>query len=444
MNQAGAFTKDLQERFKKSYADNKKMLAMTNAMSRSDLTDLAYHTEGAASMRQKFSVNIQTMTVTNQKSSGRCWLFAALNVLREKIGKEHNIEFVELSQSYAAFYDKFERANYFLESILDTADREIEDRTVTYLLQTCVHDGGQWDMFLNLVEKYGVCPKEAMPETFQSSNTGRMSQLLNERLRAGAVALREHFAAGDSMESLQEMKNSILEEVYTFLVACYGQPPETFDFEYVDKDKNYHVDRNLTPASFMEKYIGDLLKNTASIINAPTKDKPFDRTYTVAYLGNTVEGAPVCYLNLTMKELKEAVIAQLKDGQVVWFGSDVGKFGTKEGGIWDDSSLDYQLLTDMNLELTKEQRLDYRDSAMNHAMVITGVNLVDDKPTRWRIQNSWGDERGEKGYYMCSDSWFEQFVYQAVVDKKYLGDKAKLLSQEPIVLTPWDPMGSLA
>lgn len=444
MTKATQITDQQLKKFMEGYFTDQKMLAMTNALSQADMTQVAYHSEAAAKMRHKFSVNIETMTATNQKSSGRCWLFAALNVLREKIGNENKIEFLELSQSYAAFWDKFERANYFLESILDTANLEINDRTVTSILQNGVHDGGQWDMFVNLVNKYGFCPKDAMPETVQSSNTNRMNQLVNERLRKAAILMRKLSSEKASPNTIQSEKDAVLEEIFRFLVACYGCPPETFDFEYMDKDKVYHVERCLTPLSFAEKYVGDTLTQTVSVIHAPTSDKPFNKTYTVQYLGNIVGGRDVLYLNLSMEELKSAVISQLKAGEVVWFGSDVGKFGTKDGGIWDDKSLDFELLSGMHLDIQKGERLEYRDSAMNHAMVITGVNLVDDNTTRWRIQNSWGDEKGDKGYYVMSDTWFNEFVYQAVVDKKYLGEKVKLLEQKPIVLTPWDPMGSLA
>lgn len=444
MKQAKSISFEQLNKFKQGYISNSKMLAMTNALSQSDMTQLAYHSESASKMLHKFSISIDTMKVTNQKSSGRCWLFAALNVLREKIANQNKIEFFELSQSYAAFFDKFERANYFLESIIDTATKDIDDRTVASILEHGVHDGGQWDMFVNLVEKYGICPKDAMPETFQSSNTNRMNQLLNERLRKGAVKLRKLVTENASNETIQKEKNIMLDEIYNFLVACYGCPPETFDFEYVDKDKKYHVETDLTPISFSKKYINDFLSETVSIINAPTTDKPFDKTYTVKYLGNIVGGKDVLYLNLTMDELKSAVISQLKDGEVVWFGSDVSKYGTKDGGIWDDKSLNFELLSGMQLDMDKKERLEYRDSAMNHAMVITGVNLVDGAPTRWRIQNSWGDDKGDKGYFVMSDTWFDSFVYQAVVNKKYIGNKVNLLQQEPIILPLWDPMGSLA
>ena len=416
----------------------------TMALSKSDLNAVAYVPQNGFAMKQKFSVEIPTLEVTNQQASGRCWLFAATNVLRERIAKELNLEKFELSQSYLAFWDKFERANYFLESILETADLPADDRTVSFVLATGVHDGGQWDMFANIVEKYGVVPKDVYDETFQSCHTGNMNHVLNRNLKACAVRLREMVRQGACEEAIQSEKQAMLADVYAFLCSCYTEPPKAFDFEYVDKDKAYHLEKGLTPLSFRDKYVGDLLKKTVSIIHAPTADKPYHQTYTVRLLGNVVGGKPVRHLNLTMDEFKAAIIAQMQAGKVVWFGSDVGKFGERERGVWDDQCFDIELLTGLNLTISKADALDYGFSAMNHAMVLTGVQLEDGKPTRWKIENSWGDKNGAKGYYVCSDSWFDQYVFQAAVEKEYLGDLAALAEKEPVVLAPWDPMGTLA
>ena len=416
----------------------------TMALSKSDLSAVAYVPQNGFAMKQKFSVEIPTLEVTNQQASGRCWLFAATNVLRERIAKELNLEKFELSQSYLAFWDKFERANYFLESILETANLPADDRTVSFVLATGVHDGGQWDMFANIVEKYGVVPKDVYDETFQSCHTGNMNHVLNRNLKACAVKLREMARQGACEEAIQSEKQAMLADVYGFLCSCYTEPPRAFDFEYVDKDKQYHQEKGLTPLTFREKYVGDLLKKTVSVIHAPTKDKPYHKTYTIRMLGNVVGGREVRHLNLTMDELKAAVIAQMQAGKVVWFGSDVGKFGEREKGVWDDQSFDAALLTGLDMEISKADALDYGFSAMNHAMVLTGVQLEDGRPVRWKIENSWGDTNGEKGYYVCSDSWFDQYVFQAAVEREYLGDLAALADQTPAVLEPWDPMGTLA
>ena len=416
----------------------------TMALSKSDLSAVAYVPQNGFAMKQKFSVEIPTLEVTNQQASGRCWLFAATNVLRERIAKELNLEKFELSQSYLAFWDKFERANYFLESILETANLLADDRTVSFVLATGVHDGGQWDMFANIVEKYGVVPKDVYNETYQSCHTNSMNHYLNRNLKICAAKLRAMVAEGRPEAEIQAAKSEMLGRVYGFLCSCYTEPPRTFDFEYVDKDKNYHIEKGMTPASFCEKYVGDLLKKTVSVIHAPTKDKPYHKTYTIRMLGNVVGGREVRHLNLTMDEFKAAVIAQMQAGKVVWFGSDVGKFGEREKGVWDDQSFDAALLTGLDMEISKADALDYGFSAMNHAMVLTGVQLEDGRPVRWKIENSWGDANGEKGYYVCSDSWFDQYVFQAAVEREYLGDLAALADQTPAVLEPWDPMGTLA
>ena len=436
--------KDQLSAWNESYRNDQRYQLAAHALAKANMADVAYVSSAANKLRQKFSVDIKTMEVANQKSSGRCWIFAATNVLRELIAKRCNLGSFELSQSYLAFYDKFERANYFLESILETADLPVNDRTVAHILNTGVHDGGQWDMFANVVRKYGLVPKDAYDETFQSSNTTMVNRILNQHLKVCAVRLRKMVMDHASDEALQKEKNEILAKVYQYLVSCYGEPPETFDFEYVDKDKEYHLETGYTPISFAEKYAGDLLEHMVSVIHAPTEDKPYHQTFTIRFLGNVVDGKPVVHLNLTLEEMKQAIISQLQAGKVVWFGSDVSNYGDREKGFWDDSSYDFELLTGLELSMDKADGLDYNFSAMNHAMVITGVNLKDGRPDRWKIENSWGEDSGSKGYYVCSDSWFDKFVYQAAIEEEYLGDLAEFTKTEPVVLDPWDPMGTLA
>ena len=427
------------------YRSSRERQLSTMALSRSDIQDVAYVCAGEDRMRHKFSLEIPTLPVTNQKHSGRCWLFAATNVLRERIAKDLKLENFELSQSYLAFWDKFERCNYFLNAMLELADRPTDDRTVSFLLQTGVHDGGQWDMFTNIVRKYGVIPKDVYDETWQSENTRGMNRILNRGLKVAAAKLRKMVADGVDETLVLKRKNELLGEIYGFLCCCYGEPPRQFDFEYVDKEKAYHIERGLTPVAFAQKYALPVLDRTVSVIHAPTEDKPFHETYTIRYLGNVEGGRPVKHLNLTMEELKAAVIAQLKAGKVVWFGSDVGHYGNRDKGIWDDNCFNDELLSGMDLRMSKADMLDYGLAAMNHAMVLTGVNLDENgRPTRWKIENSWGDEHGKKGYYICSDSWFDQYVFQAAVEREYLGDLAACADKAPRTLEPWDPMGTLA
>ena len=442
--EATPITSELLARWSADYrADDRRQLA-TLALAKHDVNEVAFVSAGAQAMRQKFSLEIKTLEVTNQMNSGRCWLFAATNVVREAIARELNLEKFELSQSYLAFWDKFERANYFLESILETADLPTSDRTVSFILSTGVHDGGQWDMFVNIVRKYGLVPKDVYDETYQSSHTNSMNAALNRSLTVTAIRLRAMVAAGESAEAIKAVKDEALGRVYGFLCSCYGEPPKAFDFEFVTKDHAYHIEKGYTPLTFRDRYVGTLLDEIVSIIHAPTADKPVHRTFTIRLLGNVAGGREVRHLNLTMDEFKAAIIRQLEAGKVVWFGSDVNHFEEHSAGLWDDAIYDYELLSGLDLRISKADALDYGLSAMNHAMVITGVNLDGGKPNRWRIENSWGDKNGEKGYYICSDSWFDQYVYQAAVEREYLGELAALYAQEPVVLEPWDPMGTLA
>lgn len=396
--------------------------------------------------RFQFSVELKTGHITNQKGSGRCWMFAALNTMRVEVMKKLNLEDFELSQNYLLFYDKLEKSNYFLESILETLDEPTNGRVIAHLLGAPLNDGGQWDMLCNLVDKYGVVPKDAMPETACSSSTWEVTSYMTRKLREFACTLRTGYSEGKTVEQLRGMKETMLCSIYNMLSIAFGNPPKTFTFEARDKDKKFIRDVNMTGRGFYEKYIGWELSDYVSLINATTADKPFHRTFTVKLLGNVKEGRPVKYLNLPVEDLKRAAIRQMQDGAPVWFGCDVGKSSTRKTGIMDLMALRPDQLFGVEFGMDKAQRLDYGDSLMTHAMVFQGVNLDENgNPDRWKVENSWGDEPGEKGYFVMSDDWFTEYTYQVVVHKKYLTDKQRAeLDQAPIELEPWDPMGSLA
>ena len=434
------------ESMNEAYLKNEKARVVRNALTVNDLAGISRVFESTASNPYYFSIDIKTLPVTNQMHSGRCWLFASLNLLREMIVKKYKIEGqFELSQNYMAFYDKLEKANFFLEASLAEVDSPANDETVRYLMETAVGDGGQWDMFVSLVKKYGICPKSAMPETYQSSHTQAMNRLLNRRLRKFNADIRHLKAEGAKPAALRKEKDKCLGECYGLIASCFGLPPKTFTFEYYDKKGVYHGYRDVTPLEFYEKYTGVDLDDYVGIIHGPTADKPYHKMYTVKYLGNVVGGNPVSFMNLPLDEFKEAILKQLKAGEIVWFGCDCGKDGDREKGLWDDGAFDYAGTFDMDLAFSKEDMLDFRESAMNHAMVFTGVHLVDDKPVRWKIENSWGEDRANKGYYICTDTWFDRYMYEAVVSKKYLtAAQKKVLKEKHTELDPWDPFGSLA
>ena len=428
--------------FSKAYHDDAANRIRERAVVKNGLQDAAENQQETIDNPMIFSIEIETGEITNQKHSGRCWLFAALNTMRFEIMQKLNLETFELSQNYQMFWDKMEKANFFLDSIVKTADEDVDSRLVKHLLEAPVQDGGQWDMYCAIADKYGVVPKYAMPETFHSSNTHMMCKFITLKLREDALRLREAVKAGKDVEA---MKQDMLCEIYRMLVICLGEPPKTFDFEYRDKDKKFHRDAGITPVEFFRKYVGLKLDDYISIINAPTADKPYGRTFTVDFLGNVVGGRGVKYLNLPSEDVKKLAIAQLSDGKPVWFGCDVGQMSTRKSGIMGMNTYDYEEIMGVKFGLDKAQRLDYSESQMTHAMVFLGVNLVDGKPNRWKVENSWGEEAGQKGYYIMTDEWFDQYNYQIVVNKKYLSaEQLAQFDQAPILLKPWDPMGSLA
>ncbi len=432
------------DRMKKTYLQNEKARVVRNALTTNDIASISRVLEASAASPNMFSIDIKTMPVTNQMQSGRCWIFSALNVLREMMAKKYHIDKFEFSQNYIAFYDKLEKVNFFMEAVLQEIDTPMNSEVLRWLLETAVGDGGQWDMFVSLVKKYGLCPKTAMPETWQSSHTRAMNGILNGRLRKFAADVKKAHAAGDG-KAVAGLKKECLQECYGLICDCFGLPPQTFTFEYCDSKKKYHAIYDVTPAELYEKYLQVDLDDYVGFIHAPTADKPYHQMYTVRYLGNVVAGNPISFLNLPLDEFKELILKQLKAGEPVWFGCDCGKDGNRETGLWDDKQFDYEHTLDMHLEMSKEDMLDTRHSAMNHAMVFTGVNLVDDKPNRWKIENSWGEKVANDGYYICTDTWFDKYVYEAVVNKKYLTkEQKKILKQKPAVLDPWDPFGSLA
>lgn len=428
----------------KNYKSDEKNTIIRHALVKNSLLTVASSQDEIKEMDFNFDINIKTLPAANQKASGRCWLFAATNVCREVIAKKLNLANFELSQSYLAFYDRLEKSNYLLEAVIELINKEYDDRTLAFLLQNGVGDGGQWDMFVSLANKYGLCPKNVYPETNTSSATRETAQLINFTIRkfaSDAKALYEK----NGLEAVRKEKEEVLNKIYFLLVNAYGLPPEKFDFEYTDKDGNYHLEKGFDALSFKDKYLGDSLNDYVSLINAPTKDKAFGKTYTVQYLGNVVGGKQVTHLNVTMDRMKELILKQLRDDRIVWFGSDVGFYGDREEGIWDDTRFDLNTPFGLDLKMNKGESLDYHASQMNHAMCITGVSFKEGIPSKWKIENSWGKDRAKDGYYIMSKSWFDQFVYQAVVDKKYLNEEElKALQGEPVVLKPWDPMGSLA
>ncbi|ASW50208.2 aminopeptidase C [Streptococcus suis] len=437
---------DFTERLYANYLANPSLQATENAVSHNGLLKSLETRQSAIDNDYVFSIDLTKDAVSNQKASGRCWMFAALNTFRHKLISDFKLENFELSQAHTFFWDKYEKSNWFLEQIIATADQEIGSRKVKFLLDTPQQDGGQWDMVVALFEKYGVVPKSVYPESISSSASRELNQYLNKLLRQDAQILRDLLAKGASPEEVQTQKENLLQEIFNFLAVNLGLPPRSFDFAYRDKDNVYHRDTNVTPQAFYEKYVGLKLSDYVSIINAPTTDKPYNKSYTVELLGNVVGAPAVRYLNVEMNRFKELAIAQLKAGESVWFGSDVGQSSNRQTGIMATNTYDFSSGLGIHFHQDKAGRLDYSESLMTHAMVLTGVDLDNnEQPLKWKVENSWGDKVGDKGYFVASDSWMNEYTYQIVIRKEFLTQEELAAYQaQPQVLAPWDPMGALA
>ena len=435
--------------FQATFHTDRANIIAKNAVSSVGIRAAARTPEGIAANGMSWDLEVSTGERTDQKRSGRCWMFASLNTYRYRTMKKYNLKSFEFSEAYPLFFDKLEKSNWFLENILDTLDEPLSGRLMAYLLSDPISDGGQWDMFRALTKKYGAVPKEAMPETACSSNTREMDKYLTRYLRSCAKLLRDSAEAGVRGDLMVAMKKHMMDEVYHLLVTCLGEPPVSFDVRLRDKDDKVVLSGTFTPQEFFAEAVGMDLDDYISLISAPTADKPFGHTYTVSRLGNVVEAGGVRYLNLAPQRLKEAAIAQLRDELPVWFGCDVDQSYVREEGIMDRAALDIDTLFGFPVEtcLNKADRLDYGESMMTHAMVLEGVRFdADGKPELWKVENSWGKDHARDGFNTLADEWFDEYVYQVVVDKKYLTDEERAVydTEEPTVLEPWDPMGSLA
>lgn len=397
--------------------------------------------------RHTFNIELKEKEIRNQKQSGRCWMFAALNLMEYKLCRKYNLKGFELSKNYTLFFDKLERCNYFLDSIIRTLDEDLDGRLVSHILTDPMGDGGQWDMIKNIIKKYGLVPSYAMKESVNSSATANLNNYLTKILRMYAKNLRNSYKKEKDLEKLKKMQEEYMKKIYDVLSISLGTPPEKFDFEVRNEDEEFISDKNLTPQEFLKKHVEVNLDDYISLINAPTKDKPYFKSYTVDFLGNVMELDKVRYVNVPVEVMKDGILKQLKDGEPVWFGCDVAQFFYRKGANLDLSTLKIFDLLNVEYDLSKEERLDYKESLMTHAMVFVGCDYDEEnkKINRYKVENSWGKDAGDRGYLVMSDEWFDEYMYQALINKKYLDENViKAYSEEPIHLKPWDPMGSLA
>src|SRR3982074_1441807 len=428
------------ELLRKDFAASPAYRVAQNAVTRVAVDDVAINREIINGTDHSLSTFLAHWKVTNQQRSGRCWLFAGLNLLRVGAMRKMGLKEFEFSQNYAMFWDKIERANYFLEAIIETAGRDLDDRTVAFLLDSVADDGGQWNMFVALVAKHGLVPKAFMPETQSSSDTGRMNSVLRTLLRQGVKSVRE--AAGQGADAARSEKANVLRIIYRVLCIHLGTPPDRFYWQWSDKDRGFHRDGELTPQEFAGRYVDLPIADYVCLVHDPRPSSPAGRTFTVQYLGNVLGAPPVTYLNVDMSLIKDIAARTLEQGEPVWFGCDVGKMMSNEYGVWDANLYDLSSVYDTDFTLGKAESLVYHETQMTHAMLFTGVDVLDGVTRKWRVENSWGPDKGKEGFYTMNDSWFDEYVFEIAARRGALPESLRqALDAEPIVLPAWDPLG---
>ena len=414
-----------------------------NAVTNVQLPDLTLNRDLVQDIDDSFSTKLDDWKVTAQMRSGRCWLFATLNLLRVGAMKKMNLKNFEFSQAHIHFWDKFERANHLLEAIIETSDRPVDDRTIHFLLSDPIGDGGQWNMAMNLIRKYGLVPKSAYPESDSSSATRWMNAELKNILRSSACEIRAIVDGGGSIDEARAHKEKRIADIWNMLCIHLGTPPKTFNWQWRDKDGEFHRNGRMTPQQFASEFVDVDWEDYVCIVNDPRNE--YYQTYTIDFLQNVAGGPPVVYLNVPSKEMKAITQKLLEDGMPVWMGCDVGKEMDRKRGLWDADLFDVEGLYGVEYGMDKADRLRHNQTMMTHAMLFTGVDVVNGRPRRWRVENSWGDKTGQKGYYTMNDSWYDQYMFEIAAPTSYLNEKMQAgLEAEPVVLPAWDPMGSLA
>ena len=435
---------DLQSLRDSFTADETNRIAM-NAVTAAGIDKVAKNYDRARLLQRRFSTIVDNGEVTHQDRSGRCWLFSSLNVARFVAKKNMDLEQFEFSQNYAMYYDKLERVNYFLKDMacLVEAGEPEDSRLVQHLLREVMGDGGQWTMAMNVYKKYGAVPKDLFPETESSKNTGPMNNKLCELMRQAVAHMYEN------PENIDQIVKNATEAGHRILTIHLGEPPVSFDWEWTDKDDEFHRDGEITPVEFWKKYVGSAdLESYVCLVDDPRKEHPKGRKIAIEHLGNVVGGDATEYLNVPNQFMKDCVRRVLvEQGIPVWFGAECGPMMDREAGAWATDLFEYDRVYGVRFDLSKEQRVRFGNSAMDHAMAFAGVDVADDGTTtrRWRVENSWGDKIADKGYFTMSDDWFTEYVYEVAVPKALLPEEYQKALEEPSISLPaWDPMGALA
>jgi len=451
---SGALSVDRLHQLRQQFFEDEKNRLAMNVCTRSDPIEACLTRKCLEERIHIFNCKVEpeVKPVTNQKRSGRCWVFACLNTIRQPFVKQFNLEDFEFSQAYLFYCDKIERVNHFLHNMVLTARRgdQIDSRTVSFLLNDPVNDGGQWDMLVNLVTKYGLMPKKCFPETFSCESSIRLNSMLKTKLREFTRTLRLEMEDGKTDEQLEITISEMMESLYRVIGICLGIPPKTFVWQYTDKSKQVHSMGPITPLDFYNEHVKPLfnVEDKICLISDPRPNNPYGRTYSIDCLGNMVGGRRMIYNNQPIDTLITYARTSIQQNEAVWFGCEVGKRNVAKQGYLDLEAHDYKLVfgTDVQVGLDKASRLIYGDSVMTHAMMLTGCHIEDDGGvSRWRVENSWGEDRGDKGYILMTTQWFKEFVFEIVVDKKFVSEEVlRVHSMDPVVLPAWDPLGALA
>lgn len=439
--QSGNLSKTLLEKFEQDYQKHEKEYkVLQNAVSNNKIKDLALNRENAGKPDSYFTYQVKSVGITDQKQSGRCWLFTGLNVLRARAINGKNMEGLMLSQNYVFFYDQLEKANLFLEGIIETMQKPLTDRKVTHLLKNPIGDGGQWTGVADLVQKYGVVPAEVFPETKNSNATAMMSKLLARKLREDALRLRERANQKVSLDVIRKEKEEMLSEIYRILRISLGTPPKEFEWRYKDADGNLTPMKKYTPLSFAKEFFNINFEDYVMFMNDPSR--PYNKLYEIEMDRHTYDGHNWKYLNLPTGEIKEFAKNSLKGGEAMYFSCDVGKQLNKKDGTLDPDNYEYGLLFDVQFGMDKKERIETYESGSSHGMALVGVDVDSQGKTRkWLLENSWGPDYGHNGYLIFTDDWFDEYMFRLVVNKKFVSPKVlKLFEQKPVKLPIWDPM----
>ncbi len=442
--QNGSISPEMLSRISASYEGTSADKAIKNALAGTSIGTLAINSENLAMIDTHFSDRVKTKGITNQRSSGRCWLFTGMNVLRAATIEKFELPGLEFSQNYIFFYDQLEKANLFLQGIIDTRDLADDDRLVDWFFKNPIGDGCTFTGVANLISKYGLLPSDAMPETFCSNNTSQMSQLIGRKLREDGLKLRDAAKSAKSSKKVEatllSMKEEMLGEIYRMLVLCLGVPPTEFDWNRLDSKGEIAETEHHTPMSFYEKYVGaDLENNYVMVMNDPCRE--YYKLYEIQYDRHVYDGQNWLYINLPIEKIKEMAIASIKANTAMYFSCDVGKYSDRKKGLLDLNLYDYESLMGVSFEMNKQQRIYTHASGSSHAMTLIAVDLKDGEPVKWMVENSWGADSGYKGCMIMTDEWFNEYMFRLVVEKQFApADVLEVLNQKPTLLPAWDPM----